>query len=136
MIAPRRTRFNPALVVRDGIHAFAPAETVSLAIDATYGGRDTVTVVQTTHAPTVGSLPGNRWLFTVTVTLQTFGPDIDAALESAYAVADAMLSLDKVGSVRLSSVTSTGEPVDRGHSSPSGASTVVSTYTTYMRNEE
>lgn len=130
-----RERFDAAVVIRDGLRERVTGTAVELGTDATYDGRETVTVVSTDTAPAPGSLPSNRWLFRSTVTLQTFGPDVDAALDAAYALADALLSLDRVGRVRLSNVTCTREPVSVGPSTPSGAATVVSTYTTYLRSE-
>ena len=132
----KKARFDPALVVRDGLRENAPHLSVELGASATYAGNEPVTVVQASYAPAPGTLPGNRWLFAVNVTLMTFAPTIDEALTVGGDVADVLLSLAKVGSVRLSSVTCTSEPTDRGHSAPSGASTVASTYTAYMRREE
>ena len=130
-------RFDPALVVRDGLRTAGVGHDVVLGRDASYDGSEPVTVVVASHAPASGSLPANRWLFRVNLTLSTTGPDYDSTADAAEAAADALLALTSVGSVRLSSTTSVSEPVRTGSASPSDSTvTFVSTYVSHLRRDE
>lgn len=130
-------RFDPALVVRDGIRAAGVGHDVVLGRDATYTGDEPVTVVVASSAPAAGSLPANRWLFRASITLSTTGPDYDTTADAAEAAADALLALEGAGTVRLSSTTCVSEPVRAGSVSPSDSTvTLVSTYTSHLRRDE
>lgn len=130
-------RFDPALVVRDGLRAAGVGHEVVLGRDAAYTGEEPVTVVIASQTPASGSLPSNRWLFRASVTLSTTGPDVDVTADAAEAAADALLGLVEVGTVRLSSTTCVSEPVRTGSTSPSDSTvTFVSTYTSHLRRDE
>lgn len=83
-------RFDPALVVRDGLRAADIGHAVELGRDATYAGTEPVTVVVASSAPANGSLPSNRWLFRASIALSTTGPDYDSTADAAEAAADAL----------------------------------------------
>lgn len=134
-VQPAHKRFDAALVVRDGLRAALPESEIQLGKDATYAPDDLVTVVQVSSVRPIGALPGQRWGFTVNVSLVTTGPDFDATADEADRVADAMLSMTDVDEVKVSSVTCDSEPVRLSPHSPSGAETISSSYSAILRRK-
>lgn len=135
-VQPKHDRFDPATVVLDGLRAALPESDISLGRDATYEPEDLVSVVQVPVFRAAGSLPGNRWLFNVTVTISTSGPEWSVVADEADRVGDAMLSLTEVSGVIVSSVRCVSEPTRLAPHSPSGAEIVAATYSCHMRRKE
>lgn len=131
----KRRRVDTPVVIRDILRAAVPDQRVEVDNDATYDGREVVTVVSATTSPLAGSLPSNRFAFGANVVLTTSGEDVDAVQRAAFAVADALLDARGGEHVRLSSVMSTSEPQRTGTLSPQDVATYTSTYTTIIRSE-
>lgn len=136
MNLPKRRRIDSeaaALLVRDIVRA--AGLNAAMEHDAAFDGDVTTTVVQARSARPTGSLPSNMWLYRAEVTLMTFARRTDDALTANRRAGDALIDTDRFEDVRLSSTTCISEPVTTGRQSPTGAATVVSTYTTYLRSE-
>lgn len=127
-------RIDAPKVIRDGIRAGAPGETVTLARDATYRPDETVHVVQASSVK-LGDLPAPRLAFLVDVTVSTTAPSEGVALTAAETVGDAILGLISVGDVLVSSPRCVSEPAGVGVHSPSGAASVVARYQLILRRK-
>lgn len=133
-IQPKHSRIDLGMVLRAALAAELPGSEVLLDRDAEYTP-DQVTTVISVGSFTSTGLAGNRWLFQATAVLSTTGPDYDAAAAEADRVGDAVLSLTDYRGVRFSSVACVSEPQRAGRHEPTGAETVVQTFSLMARKE-
>lgn len=132
-VQPKHARFDPVAVLCEALST--PRHAVVADRDATYRPHELVTVVQAPIFQPAGSLPGNRFLFDVSVVLSTTGPDVDTVMDAAEDVADRMLSMTEVGGVFVSSVRCDSEPARVSPHMPSGAEVVTSRWSMMMRRK-
>ncbi|MGP9760141.1 hypothetical protein [Corynebacterium sp. AOP12-C2-36] len=134
-VQPKHDRMDLPVVVLDGLRGALPGSEVALDRDASYTPDKTMTVVQVPQVRSSGRLPGNRWLFDCMVTLTTTGPTFSAAADEADRVGDAVLSLTDVGDVLVSNVICDSEPVRMSPHDPTGAESLVQTFSLMVRRK-
>ena len=134
-VQPIHRRVDVSSMVLRGLREALPGHDIVLDRDADYTPDQTVTVVQVGSVVSAGTLPGNRWLFDCQVTLTTTGPGYTVAADEADMVGDAVLSLTDVGDVLVSNVTCDSEPVRLSPHNPTGAETLVQTFSLMVRRK-
>lgn len=133
VVQPHHRRFDAAVVIRDALSERVPDAVVELGRDATYRPEQFVTVVQTPTVSALGAVPGQRWVFEVSLRMDTSGPVTSNVLDVHDAVAEAVLSLDDWRDFRFSSVVCRAEPTVMASHNPTGAAMVGSTYSLILR---
>lgn len=128
---PQHPRIDPLALLANALDE--PGHSVLSSVDAALDPvLEPVTVVQIPAVEPVGSL--GRWSFRVEVSLTTFADTSAKAWEPHAHVADRLLALTQLGSVRISSIRCNLEPVNIAGRAPQWPG-VVSTYVIFMREE-
>lgn len=129
---PIMTRMDPQAVLYQALTE-AGAEVVGDATASLDVTDHPVTVVRTTSVEPMGRL--TRWVYDVTATVVTYAEDTGAAWDAHTAVADTLLGLTDVlgGSVRVSAVVCTQEPMALGSADTPQWPGLVSLYSMTLR---